>query len=207
MILIGYSGHALVAAGILYLMERPVTFYCDEEEKSYNPLQIGYLGSEKNPSVSSKIQSGDFFIAVGDNSIRQKIALGLEKQGKYPLSVIHPSAIIDRSAIISEKGVLISSGVCINPFSKIMDSAILNTSSVIEHECVVGAFAHIGPGAVLCGNVKVGEGSFVGAGAVVRQNISIGKNVIIGAGSVVVKDVDDNECVVGIPSKKLDKKR
>lgn len=207
MILIGYSGHAFVAAGILYLMEKPVTSYCDEEEKSYNPLHISYLGSEKNPSVSSKILSGDFFIAVGDNSIRQKIALRLEKQGKYPVSIIHPSAIVDRSASISEKGVMISSGVCINPFSKIMDGAILNTSSVIEHECVVGAFAHIGPGAVLCGNVKVGDGSFVGAGAIVRQNINIGKNVIIGAGSVVVKDVDDNECVVGIPSKKIDKKR
>jgi acetyltransferase-like isoleucine patch superfamily enzyme len=68
---------------------------------------------------------------------------------------------------------------------------------------MIGEFAHIGPGAILCGNVTIGDGSFIGAGAIIRQNIIIGNNVMIGAGAVVVKDVEDNEIVVGNPSKKL----
>ena len=31
------------------------------------------------------------------------------------------------------------------------------TRSVVEHDCVVGSFAHLAPGSVLGGNVRVGE--------------------------------------------------
>ncbi|HAO47433.1 MAG TPA: hypothetical protein DCQ97_10945, partial [Chitinophagaceae bacterium] len=64
---------------------------------------------------------------------------------------------------------MIAAQATINPLARIGKGAICNTGCIVEHECVVGDFAHIGPGAVLCGNVSVGEGSFVGANAVVRQ--------------------------------------
>jgi sugar O-acyltransferase (sialic acid O-acetyltransferase NeuD family) len=96
---------------------------------------------------------------------------------------------------------MISPNVTINALAKIGIGAICNTYSIIEHECIIGDFAHIAPGAVLCGNVKVGENSFVGAKSVIRENITIGKNVIIGAGSVVVKDIPDNVKVVGNPAR------
>jgi acetyltransferase-like isoleucine patch superfamily enzyme len=96
---------------------------------------------------------------------------------------------------------MIAANATINPLASIATGAICNTGCIIEHECVVGEFAHIGPGAVLCGNVKVGAGSFVGANAVIRQGITIGNNAMIGAGAVVVKDVPDNVTVMGIPAK------
>lgn len=45
----------------------------------------------------------------------------------------------------------------------------------------------------------------VGAGAKVLGPINIGNNVKIGASSVVLKDVGDNETVVGIPAKVVKK--
>lgn len=203
MILIGYSGHALVAAGILKLMGKTVTDYCDVEEKRNNPLNINYLGKESEPGIQSLIPSGQFFISVGDNKIRKKIAESFLKIGKHPITIIHPSAIIDSTAHISDKGTMISAAACINSYARIDDGVIINTMALIEHECKVESYAHIGPGAILCGNVSVGTGSFVGAGAVLRQNIKVGNNVMIGAGAVVVKDIADHECVVGNPAKKL----
>ena len=38
MIVIGYSGHAFVACGILKAAGQPITGYCDKEEKTYNPF-------------------------------------------------------------------------------------------------------------------------------------------------------------------------
>ncbi|HPN57619.1 MAG TPA: DapH/DapD/GlmU-related protein, partial [Chitinophagaceae bacterium] len=76
----------------------------------------------------------------------------------------------------------------------------------IDHECIIGDFTHIAPGAVLCGNVKVGRNTFIGANSVIRQGIIIGDNVTIGAGTVVVKDVPDGATVVGNPAKNLVKK-
>lgn len=207
MILIGYSGHGLVAAGILNKMQRPVTAYCDNQEKSNNPLGIKYLGKESDFHVLDIIYTNEFFIAIGDNNVRKKVAEQLAEFAKYPTTIIHPSAIYYNSVEISQKGVMIGAGVVVNPFSKINDGVILNTSSVIEHECFIDSFAHVGPGAILCGNVSIGEGSFVGAGSVIRQNIKIGKNVIIGAGSVIVKDVKDGEVVLGNPGKRLIKNK
>jgi sugar O-acyltransferase (sialic acid O-acetyltransferase NeuD family) len=203
MILIGYSGHAFVVCGILLAAGRPVTGYCDIEEKQYNPFNLIYLGQDASREAIEKITDQDYFIAVGDNAIRRRIFDQFEKLNKLPSNAIHPSAIIDHSAQVDPNGVMISAGVCINPLAVIGRGAICNTGSIIEHECKVGEFAHIGPGAVLCGNVTVGDNAFVGAASVIRQGVVIGKNAMIGAGAVVVKNIQDNEIVIGNPSRAL----
>lgn len=203
MILIGYSGHALVAAEILELMGKKVSGYCDIEQKKYNPLHITYLGSEKDLKVVQLIKDSGFFISVGENLIRQKIAFQFENYNKFPLTIIHPSSIISKNAAISNRGVMIGAAIQLNGFATIHRGVILNTGCIIEHECEVGEFAHIGPGSILCGNVRIGENTFVGAGSVIKQGVTVGKNVIIGAGSVVLDDIEANECVVGNPARHL----
>lgn len=201
MILIGYSGHAFVVTGILKSAGIAVHGYCDNEEKSVNPFNLTYFGTERSEGGLAAIREHGCFIAVGDNAIRKKIYDNLVQQDIYPSNAIHATAFIDPSAGIAEQAVMISAGAIINPLARIETGAIINTGCIIEHECRVGAFAHIGPGAVLCGNVSVGEGTFVGANAVVRQGISIGKNVMIGAGAVVIKNVPDDVTVMGVPAK------
>jgi sugar O-acyltransferase (sialic acid O-acetyltransferase NeuD family) len=202
MVLIGYSGHAYVAAGILKAAGKPALFYCDKEEKINNPFDLSYLGNETSSEAVEKIKQYGFFIAIGDNLVRKKIYDQFASLNLYPTAIIHPNAIVDDFTKVG-KGVMVCAGVCINPLAKIEEGSICNTGCIIEHECTVASFAHIGPGAVLCGNVKVGTCSFVGAGSVIRQGISIGKNVTIGAGAVVVKNIEDGEIVVGNPSQKL----
>jgi sugar O-acyltransferase (sialic acid O-acetyltransferase NeuD family) len=201
MIIIGYSGHAFVVCGIITAAAKKITGYCDSEEKQYNPFSLQYFGKETSETALAAFKENDFFIAVGNNGIRQKIYTTLALQQLYPGNAIHPSAVVDVTAIIASHGVMIAANAVINPLAKIGTGAICNTGSIIEHECIVGDFAHIAPGAVLCGNVKVGSNSFVGANAVVRQGITIGNNVMIGAGAVVLKDIPDNVTVIGVPAK------
>lgn len=201
MILIGYSGHGFVAYGILMAAGKKLTGYCDVAQKEYNPFHLPYFGSEISETGLQAIQQHGYFIAVGDNSLRKKIYENLTRQNLLPGNAIHPSAVIDSSATIAASGVMIAANATINPLASIATGVICNTACVIEHECVVEEFAHIGPGAVLCGNVKIGAGTFVGANAVIKQGITVGKNAMIGAGAVVVKDVPDHVTVMGVPAK------
>jgi sugar O-acyltransferase (sialic acid O-acetyltransferase NeuD family) len=203
MIVIGYSGHAYVACSILTASGIVVSGYCDHEEKKANPLSLPYIGSENNSAVQEQLRRAGCFIAVGDNHIRRKVYNTLQSVSVQPVNAVHPSAVITPHAQVAHGNVMIGAGVIINPFAVIETGAICNTRSVIEHECTVGAFAHIGPGAVLCGNVQVGEGAFIGAAAVIRQGIRIGAHAMIGMGAVVVKDVPDGAVVVGNPSRKI----
>jgi sugar O-acyltransferase (sialic acid O-acetyltransferase NeuD family) len=200
MILIGYSGHAFVVYSILTATGKKVTGYCDNEEKKYNPFAVQYFGKENSNVAEAVLKTEGFFIAIGDNAIREKIFNSLSNKNLHPVNAIHPSAVIDGSATIATHGVMIAGNATINPLAKIGTGAICNTGCIIEHECVVGNFTHIAPGAVLCGNVKIGNNTFVGANAVIKQGVVIGNNVMIGAGAVVLKNVADNVTVMGVPA-------
>mgnify|MGYP005811906287 CR=1 FL=1 len=199
---VGYSGHSYVIIDILLNAGRMVTAYCDSNEKEKNPYHLNYLGSENE--VIEELRKFDYFIGVGHNGIRRKVYQQLMSELGNPINAIHPSAVISAS-VEMKHGIMISANATINPLVTLGTGVICNTSSSIDHECVIGDFAHIAPGAVLCGNVMVGAGTFVGANSVIKQGVRIGQNVTIGAGTVVIRDIPDNTMVVGNPQRILHK--
>ena len=200
--LIGYSGHAYVVIDILLGSGRLVAAYCDREQKLSNPYGLKYLGTE-NEAVNG-LQEFDFFVGIGNNLIRQKVQRYLGPLLGNPVNAIHTSAVVSSSVELAT-GVMVAANATINPLVKLGHGVICNTACIIDHECIVGDFAHIGPGTVLCGNVKVGAGSFVGASAVIKPGITIGENATIGAGAVIINDVPANCTVVGNPQRILQK--
>jgi acetyltransferase EpsM len=53
---------------------------------------------------------------------------------------------------------------------------LVNTAASIDHENVIGDYAHVSPHATLCGRVHVGEGTHI-AGAVVLPNLKLANGV------------------------------
>ena len=204
-IIIGYSGHAFVILDILKSLKYIILGYCDSEEKEYNPFNIKYLGKELEEYPLSILTESDYFVGIGDNYIRRKVLDELIILVNKPaLNVIHEKAVCSNTVEWHPQGgILVAANATINPLVKIGKGVICNTSSSIDHECILGNYVHIAPSAVLCGNVEIGDYTFVGANSVVKQGISIGKNVIIGAGSVVIKNIPDNTIVAGNPAKPL----
>jgi sugar O-acyltransferase (sialic acid O-acetyltransferase NeuD family) len=200
-ILIGYSGHALVVCDVLLTQKKQILGYCENMEKEFNPYCLEYLGSEKLNENILRIRNNSFFTAIGDNNIRRQVTQYISsKTFCLPVNAIHKNASISSTASLGN-GIMIGDGSIINSCGKIGDGVICNTQSVIEHECMIGDYTHIAPGAVLCGNVSVGKNSFIGSRAVVKQGVNIGDNVIIGAGSVIIKNIPNNSKVVGNPQK------
>lgn len=202
-ILIGYSGHSYVVYDIFRENRIEVIGYCDKFQKKINPFRILYLGDESNDKVVKKIRDKNYFVAIGDNKLRKKIANKLKKStGNWPINAIDGRARISPSAFI-KSGVMVAPGCTINALARIEEGVICNTHSIIEHECDIGAYSHIAPGAVLCGNVKVGSQTFIGARTVIKQGVKIGSNVIIGAGTVIIKNIPDGCKVAGNPQRNI----
>ncbi|MDG1278244.1 MAG: acetyltransferase [Algoriphagus sp.] len=199
-ILVGYSGHGFVVADAALESGLILLGYTEINEQSLDPFNLKYLGDESDPNFKEWETDKKFILGIGDNKIRQKVANYILSKNMEFLNVIHPSSSISKTFTMGI-GNFISKNVSINPLARIGDLCIINTSAVIEHECSIGNAVHIAPGAVLAGNVSVGDLSFIGANSVIKQGIRIGRNVVVGAGSVVIKNIGDNETVVGNPAK------
>ena len=51
------------------------------------------------------------------------------------------------------------------------------------------------------------KGAFIGSDSVLVAPVKVGKKALTGAGSVVTRDVKDKDIVVGVPAKRLRKRR
>ena len=202
MILIGYSGHAIVVAEVAIENGISLIGYSDKTPALLDPFKLEYLGFENDQDFIGWEKDCSFILGIGDNYLRQSVAKIIANRNKKIKTVIHSSASVSDSSVIGS-GTFINRNVSVNALAVIGENVILNTGCIVEHECVVENFVHIAPGAVLAGNVHIGERSFVGANAVIKHGVVIGKDVIIGAGSVVIKDVQDQKKIVGNPSREI----
>ena len=135
---------------------------------------------------------------VGDADRRKRLhALASACGYGFPV-IAHPKATLSGYADYGH-GVFAGAGAIVNASCIIREMCILNSGCIVEHGCDVGAYAHVAPGAILCGGVQVGEGSHIGAGSVVMQGLRIGCGAIIGAGSVVTRDMPERAVAFGNP--------
>jgi sugar O-acyltransferase (sialic acid O-acetyltransferase NeuD family) len=201
-IVVGYSGHAFVVIEILLAMGLKPAGYCDVTRKNNNPYGLEYLGHEADPAVMKGLRGRTCVVAIGDNALRHRVSANLLQHHVALVNAIHPSAVVSGSAALG-LGVMIGAQCTIGPRATIGDGVICNTGSIVEHECDVRSYGHIGPGAILAGNVRIGSGCLVGANSVVRQGLNVGTGAIIGAGAVVVSEIPEATTVAGNPARPI----
>lgn len=189
----GGSGHAKVVVDLILSTKIALETIFDDNPKFINLLGIPIVHSQE----IQKKDNSKFIIAIGDNAIRKKIVVNNSFQF---FTAIHPSATVSKFAFLGLGSVVMPQTV-INAEARVGMHCIINSGSVIEHDCVLEDYVHISPNASLAGNVTVGEGTQIGIGASIIQGIRIGKWAKIGAGSVVIRDIPDYAVAVGNPSR------
>jgi sugar O-acyltransferase (sialic acid O-acetyltransferase NeuD family) len=146
-------------------------------------------------------KNGVACVAVGDPATRKTIVKRLAPALDLP-SLIHPQALLmETGKITIGKGCIITAGVILTTNIKVGDFVLLNLHSSVGHNCVLGDFSSLMPGARLSGGVILEKAVYIGTNACVLPNIRIGENAVVGAGAVVTKDVAANTTVVGVPAK------
>lgn len=199
LIIVGASGHGKVAADIAALCGYTDIAFLDDDESLKDCMGYKILGKS---STANAYASGDFFIAIGNSIVREKVQKQLTASGLHMVSLVHPDAVIAKRAFIGT-GTVVMAGAVINPDSRIGNGCIINTASSVDHDNVLEDYVHISVGSHLAGTVHIGKGAWVGAGAVVSNNIHICDNCTIGAGAVVIEDIHEAGTYVGVPAKRV----
>jgi sugar O-acyltransferase (sialic acid O-acetyltransferase NeuD family) len=193
---LGSGGHAKVVIATLQAAGHDVAAVFDDDPATWGALVLGVaVAGPIAALLPERFESG--VVAVGDNAARRDLA---GRVGLRWLTPIHPAAWVDPSARIGP-GTVVGAGAVIQPEAVVGAHAIINTRAIVEHDCAVGNFAHLAPGACLAGGVRVGEGTLVGIGAAVIPGCRIGSWSIVGAGAVVVRDLPDGVVAVGVPAR------
>lgn len=154
------------------------------------------FGSGGHSKVIEDIPLDDpdcWVVAVGDNAARKREVSACERMGRRFTVAIHPDARISPSAKIGE-GSVIMAGAIVQAHAVIGRHCIINTGASVDHDCVLGDFVHIAPGAHLCGGVQVGEGAMVGVCVGVAPGYKIPPWHLVKARRITGEDI------VGIPS-------
>ncbi|QIR36158.1 acetyltransferase [Tolypothrix sp. PCC 7910] len=131
-----------------------------------------------------------FFIAVGNNWIRERIFNASKCKGYSLISYVSKKAITYENLECGEN-VFISEGSTIQPFVSIGNNTIIISSS-IGHHSLIGNNVLLSC-SYLAGNVSIGDNSFLGLNSMVKQNTMIGSNNIIGMGCNVTKNTGNDE--------------
>lgn len=206
-LLIGSSGHAKVIIDIVENEKRYNIIGLIDTFRSVGETTVGYevLGTETDvPSLVAKNNITGFIVAIGDNSLRQKVVTNIrELCPDVPfVSTIHPTASIGKETMIG-CGTVIMAGAVINPCCSVGDFCIINTQASLDHDSSMNNFSSLAPRVSTGGNCTIGDYTAIGIGAVLRHGVSIGNDTVVGAGSLVMNHLESFIVAYGIPAKKI----
>lgn len=203
MLIIGAKGFAKELVEVLFekKLER-LAFFDDISERS-TALAFGKypIIRDQNTLLEWFSKDSTFCLGLGNPQLRKKLYDYMIMNGGTVKSVVSSRSMI--GSLDTDMG----HGCCILPLSIIANGTKIGKCGLIyhhvgiTHDCEIGDFVEISPGAKLLGACQIGDFVSIGANATILPKIKIGNNVTIGAGSVVTKNIPDNSVVVGIPAR------
>ena len=200
LLIVGAGGHGAVVANIAKEMGvfEEIAFLDDGNLTEC----LGCPVIDNTQNMAKYVKAYQFFVAVGNNTVREKISISIKNLGGVLATLIHPKAIIAKSVEIGE-GTVVMAGSVIEPRAVIGKGCIINTSSSLNHDVKVGDYVHVAVGAHVAGTVSIGNACWIGIGVTIKNNVNICPKAFLGAGCVVVKDINEEGTYVGVPAKRI----
>lgn len=199
LVIIGAGGHGKVVANIAKLNGYDVIVFLDDDTGKTMCGLYPIVGTSQD---INQYKNNDFIVGIGNNVIRRNITLQLLKEHYNVVTLIHPTAVIDETVQMG-KGSVVMANVVINADTIVGIGCIINTSSSVDHDCIIRDFVHVCPGCHIAGGVTIGDNTWIGVGSSIINNVNIIKDCMIGAGCVIINDILESGTYVGIPSKKI----
>lgn len=171
-----------------------------------DPSRAGREGVKLAIPVIGSVSSHDpdpndlYVMAIGEPSVREKLAAEFKRKGGSFLTVVHPLAYIASNATIGE-------GCIVAPFATVGAGAAigafthLHFYSSAAHDTRIGRSVSLSPYAAVNGQAVIGECVFLGTHATVNPTKRVGDYSKVTAGSVVYRDVPKGSIADGNPAR------
>ena len=187
--LFGSGGHAREVAAQI---GQPVTFYVTDELADGQAEPV----SKFDPNTEVML------VAIGESILREKIIESLPNETVY-FTYIHPTAQILDSNIVIGAGSFIGANCILTTNIRLGKHALLNRNVQVGHDCVIGDYFSAMPGAIIGGNVMIGNNVYLGSMSNLRDKVSIlANNVKVGMNAAVVNDIHESGVYIGVPARK-----
>lgn len=208
-VILGASGHGKVVADTFRAGGVDVIGFLDASKPKGTPwAQSVVLGGDDALSdVLNAHANCGFFVALGDNSLRQRVVervLRETPQAKLA-TCVHPQAVVAAEVLV-EPGVAVFAGAVIQPGCTLGQGVLVNTGASLDHDCRMEAYSSLAPGVTTGGNVLVEKGAVVSLGVKIIHGVRIGAHALLGAGALVLQDVPPCAVAYGIPAKVVRKR-
>ena len=168
-------------------------------------VRLGYRvvhffdGTRKDCHIISGLP---YCMGVGNPFVKKKI---LEQSGcRHFISIFDPKSIYSPSVKVG-RGCVICPGVTLTLNVVLEDFVTLDINCTVGHDCSIGKYSTISPGACVSGSVWIGECCYVGTNAAIREKLFIFDEVTLGLNCGVVKSICEAGIYIGTPARLLKK--
>ncbi|MFH0963964.1 MAG: acetyltransferase [Planctomycetota bacterium] len=202
LLILGLGGQATVVSAIARALGYSIMGFLDAFHEPQPGIEVAGRRVLGGISSLARMTAPLVAVAVGDNRLRCDVVCKVlaANPGASPVSLVHPRSFREDDVTLGAH-VTVCIGSIIGARATLADGVIVNSGAVVDHECVLERYCHVGPGARLAGRVRVGEFAQVGIGATVIEKITIGKSAVIGAGAVVIDNIPDGATAAGVPAR------
>ena len=85
--------------------------------------------------------------------------------------------------------------------AKISDFVLINCDTGVGHDSSTRMYSTVFEDVAINGNVSIGENVEIGSGVTIHPGVKL-KNTVCGIGSVIMRNVKENQLVLGYPAKR-----
>ncbi len=160
LLVIGAGGHgrSVAEAAELSGYFEVAGFLDDSVPAGETVMVVPLLGPVASLALHRAGAADQAIVAIGNNSVREKLMMQLVAVDFDLATVVHPQAIVSPSAVLGA-GAVVMPGAIVGTQARLGVGSIVNCGAVVDHHATVEDFGHLGVSASMAGGTVLGSGA------------------------------------------------